>query len=505
MKRLFLLAIIGLIMGLNSYAQIENQELKDAFRRLRERQNAEQFKKQGYFPYYDVKEKPQFRGSDDARVFMDWVNDQSLKFCPPVKSEDGGILMKTLTLSFTVGKDGKVKDVTIDVSSKEDDFDKEAIRIVSSSTGWTPGRHDGENVDVRFTSFPVHFHAKGIKTVSSANTNMQGSSPNNSPSQFNAFSLSGTVWENIKYGSSYKDKTIEQLQFLDGERVRIATVMYLDDRLISEASDVWKYSVVNSSTVKTHFTDITERGGQVESFYEFKLKNDSGNYTLVDVTEHYSNHKEPFKLKSIKGGSNPISVRIVMPEAVDLGLSVKWASFNIGASKPEESGAFYAWGETESKQVFDWSKYKFGKPAENSYESNRFTKYMNFSGMEILLSEDDVAHIKLGSGWRMPTIEEFQELFDENNCNITYVDQNGIKGCRITSKKPGFVGNSIFIPAYGYYDGMTKKDDGRCCLWSSSRSGEAFAESLSVGSSGEFTKDFSYWAYGMPVRAVQGK
>ena len=118
-----------------------------------------------------------------------------------------------------------------------------------------------------------------------------------------------------------------------------------------------------------------------------------------------------------------------LPEAVDLGLSVKWASFNLGASKPEEHGDYYAWGETEpyydsfdpltwmegKEPGYDWATYVF---CNGSY--NNLTKYNNDISYGLvdnkmsLNQDDDAAYRHWGGSWRMPTQSEFQELID--NC-----------------------------------------------------------------------------------------
>ena len=140
--------------------------------------------------------------------------------------------------------------------------------------------------------------------------------------------------------------------------------------------------------------------------------------------------------------------------AVDMGLSVKWATCNIGASKPEEYGDYYAWGETETKSNYSWQKYKWANGA-----SNKLTKYCPANktdywdgtgspdGKTVLDPEDDVAHVKLGGKWRMPTDAEWKALCSSDNCTWTWTAQNGVKGYLVTSKKNG---NSIFFPAAGY-------------------------------------------------------
>jgi len=141
-------------------------------------------------------------------------------------------------------------------------------------------------------------------------------------------------------------------------------------------------------------------------------------------------------------------------EFVDLGLSAKWATCNIGAYSPEEYGNYYAWGETETKTDYSAETYKW---CEGSLE--KLTKYCDWHGnglngfvdnKSILDVEDDAAHVIWGGDWRLPTQEECEELF--NNCTITWASVNGVRGFRVTSKIEGFTDRSIFIPGAGYYD-----------------------------------------------------
>lgn len=126
-------------------------------------------------------------------------------------------------------------------------------------------------------------------------------------------------------------------------------------------------------------------------------------------------------------------------EAVDLGLTVKWASCNIGASKPWEYGNYYAWGETEPKTTYEKETYQFWNNGE----------YINI-GNEISNTKYDVAHVKWGGKWRMPTAGELMDLI--TNCTWENVTMNGINGYRVTGRN----GNSIFLPACDIgYEGRT--------------------------------------------------
>ncbi len=141
-------------------------------------------------------------------------------------------------------------------------------------------------------------------------------------------------------------------------------------------------------------------------------------------------------------------------ESVDLGLSVRWAACNLGATSPEGYGKYYAWGETAEKSYYDWSTYKYSNYNESSQKIN-LTKYCfdsyygnNFSYQDsrtVLEKIDDAAYMNLGGDWRMPTYDEFSELI--NYCTWTWTTQNGVQGYVVKSKRNG---NSIFLPTAGY-------------------------------------------------------
>lgn len=124
-------------------------------------------------------------------------------------------------------------------------------------------------------------------------------------------------------------------------------------------------------------------------------------------------------------------------EAIDLGLSVKWANCNVGASSPEGYGGYYAWGETEKKIDYTKSSYQY-------YNSKGW--YLNI-GSSICGTQYDVARVKWGGSWRMPTREEYKELYDK--CTWKWTTYNGVKGQLGTGPN----GNSIFLPAAGVIDG----------------------------------------------------
>ncbi len=140
-------------------------------------------------------------------------------------------------------------------------------------------------------------------------------------------------------------------------------------------------------------------------------------------------------------------------EYVDLGLpsGTKWATCNVGANAPEEYGDYFAWGETQPKDIYDWSTYQYCMGDQymlTKYCTDASCGYNGFvDNLTTLLAEDDAATANWGSGWRMPTDEECNELYQ--NTTVTLTTQNGVNGRLFTAAN----GNSLFLPAAGYRDG----------------------------------------------------
>lgn len=138
-------------------------------------------------------------------------------------------------------------------------------------------------------------------------------------------------------------------------------------------------------------------------------------------------------------------------EAVDLGLSVKWANMNLGASAPEDYGAFFAWGETKPKAKYDWSTYTLCEGSSNTQiKYNTEESCGKVDNLVTLLPEDDAATVCWGQGWRIPTSDEIGELRNGNNCSWKWTTVNGAAGVQVTSKINGC---SIFLPVGGGIDG----------------------------------------------------
>ena len=145
---------------------------------------------------------------------------------------------------------------------------------------------------------------------------------------------------------------------------------------------------------------------------------------------------------------------------VDLGLpsGTKWATSNVGSDTPEGYGDYYAWGETTPKETYNWDTYRY-------YDGSNLTKYTGSDNLTTLEASDDAATANWGSGWRMPTQTEMQELI--SNCTVTWTTQNGVNGRLFTGPN----GNSIFLPAAGNRRGSELYGAGSYGLyWSSSLS-----------------------------------
>lgn len=190
---------------------------------------------------------------------------------------------------------------------------------------------------------------------------------------------------------------------------------------------------------------------------------------------------------------------------VDLGLSVAWAKYNVGASIQEEAGYYFAWGETTgyntSETLFSWTTYKWSDISStslNKYSTNEF--YGSCDGKTVLGLDDDAASVNWGAPWRMPTKAEWDELRD----NCTWVWKNdGVNGYEVTSN---INGNSIFLPVTGFRRYNTLANTVHGYYWSSSMD-ERFPSSafcLYFDSNVTYSKDMSNADryFGLCVRAV---
>ena len=200
-------------------------------------------------------------------------------------------------------------------------------------------------------------------------------------------------------------------------------------------------------------------------FYVYKKDGSSVQFTIADV--------DSISFTAPATGTGTANGH----EWVDLGLpsGTKWATCNVGATKPEEYGNYYAWGETETKTTYNWSTYKWcNGSAETQTKYCTNSDYGTVDNKTVLDLEDDAARANWGGAWRMPTDAEWTEL--RENCTWTWTTKNGVNGYEVKSEANG---NSIFLPAAGYrgYDDLGS------------------AGSLGVYWSSSLSTDYPYYAW----------
>jgi hypothetical protein len=171
-------------------------------------------------------------------------------------------------------------------------------------------------------------------------------------------------------------------------------------------------------------------------------------YALRGLECYYGEDKS-FTTEGSSGGGGGGGDSWGSHDYVNLGLpsGTLWATCNVGADTPEDYGDYFAWGETQPKDWYDWSTYQYCKGSYNmltKYCNNSHYGYNGFTdNLTILQPSDDAATVNWGSDWRMPTKEEWQELY-QNTTHI-WTTQNGVNGWSFTASN----GNSLFLPASG--------------------------------------------------------
>ena len=177
-------------------------------------------------------------------------------------------------------------------------------------------------------------------------------------------------------------------------------------------------------------------------------------------------------------------------DLVDLGLSVKWATCNIGATKPEEYGDYFAWAEVETKAMYNSQTTKY----QSGYN---LIKYNSTDGLMTVHPSDDAAYVNWGGLWRMPTKAEYDELREK--CSFEWTSRNGVNGCQVIGPN----GNSIFIPAGGMACPQVSDSGSRGRYWLSTRvSHNHHAYCLGFDRNGFYNGDNDGREFGMNIRAV---
>ncbi len=397
-----------------------------------------------------------------ARFTVSQEGIQSVTF----KSNNGEAIVGRVKVSF--GSDG-YPEVNRIISGQSE------VTVMAPSEGFVPGEY-------YFVAFLPQTLSKGLSMIfktsndSATYTTEHGITVNRS--RFGK--LDEGLFTPVPVESVSLDKIGLEVE-LGIDRTLIATVLPEDaaDKSVTWSSSNESIATVSSAGVVT--------GVAVGSAVITVTTNDGGKTASCNVTV------KEFELKAL------------VPEAVDLGLpsGLKWASFNLGASKPEEYGNYYSWGETEPKAEYTSLTYKFWGGGSGysltKYNTNSQYGYDGFTdGKTVLDPEDDAARVNLGGKWRMPTKEEQDEL--RSKCSSEWTQVNGINGRKVTGPN----GNSIFLPASGVRQDTSRKSVGSYgYYWSSSLYPDyPFGAFLLSVSSSTFKGSYNFRSYGISVRPV---
>lgn len=271
---------------------------------------------------------------------------------------------------------------------------------------------------------------------------------------------------NLEYNKAYRyvaSFTIRGVEYF-GDVVDFTTSDLQDTLTTIGAWDIYSNKVQFRGCLKGHYDEsvtvgflvsptasdiesLKASGKNVECYYN-EDKEFGKDYTAIHGGLHYYAAYAFVGSTSYYGEVKSVNVPgLAEGNPVDMGVSVKWAAYNMGADSPLEDGDYYAWGETSTKSSFSWSNYLWGTAAVQ-------TKYNETDKEYELDPSDDAVHAILGGNWRMPTLSEVQELAD--SCKKDFSSLEGSKyGLTVTAKN----GNMIFFAANSYIDGTNKVTD----------------------------------------------
>lgn len=219
----------------------------------------------------------------------------------------------------------------------------------------------------------------------------------------------------------------------------------------------------DATTYTTQSVSLTGLEGTTNNLYVALCNYNATAYTLTATDAAGNTYTYGPKTTTFTNGKYyEVKVKMKMHEYVDLGLSVKWATMNVGAESVTDRGLYFAWGETTGHAFGSGYQFSEGNYAwYNDGVTGKYTKYKHDESSwdyEELASEDDAAAKIWGGVWRIPTTAEWEELLNEDNCTWTWTtdykgDGSNVAGVIVTSKKDGYTDKSIFLPATGIYRG----------------------------------------------------
>ena len=338
-------------------------------------------------------------------------------------------------------------------------------------------------------------------------------------------------WDDYKYGTS--EYTTDQTKYNATDGLKILELS--DDAAYQMLGTKWKMptkedfeELIENTTYSTVSINGVQGGKYTASngnyiFLPFKGAGSDNSIVNTNNSYHWTSsvyeshislawyldcYSDGCYMNSVRR-SNGYNIRPVYKpktmEMVDLGLlsGNKWAKCNLGANSEEESGLYYQWGDTvgytkeqigvDKQFARDWSDYKFGV-------KDAFTKYNSTDGKTVLDLEDDAVYAELGGNWKMPTLDDWRELY--NNTSKEWTQINGVNGYKLTAPN----GNYIFLPAAGFGNDSSIGNEGLYgYVWSSSLySIGAFYALHCCFFSDQFYHDYNYGDryFGFSVRGI---
>lgn len=292
--------------------------------------------------------------------------------------------------------------------------------------------------------------------------------------------------------SSYdKDSYFNDGRYYD-YKFDCATTVAIDDKVDRSKVEDWGYVYKDPEGQEKHISLKAFSSPYTDSRYAYYRNESSSTATLYGYikykgdNEYYYDDPKDYPLNH----GQRLCPDDHHPHAIDLGLpsGTKWACCNVGASSPEKYGGYYAWGETSEKSVYNWDTYQYGSSWDNCQNI----------GSDIAETSYDVAHVRMGAPWRMPSHAQQEELM--NNCTRTWTQQNGVNGILVTGKN----GGQLFLPAAGWrFSSDDLRNAGSCGIYWSSSPVQSYVGACYLG----FYSDYWSWEYGnreggLSVRAV---
>lgn len=253
----------------------------------------------------------------------------------------------------------------------------------------------------------------------------------------------------------------------------------------------------------------------INAVYSFSQEevNIKGVYEILNDKKSYELSKsdtirfERMSLRDAIRDKDGIKDESCKHEYVDLGLTsgTLWATTNVGAVSPENYGSFFAWGETQPKEVYSGFNYDYAKGDELGLDSlfkyNTLSEYGNVDSLIYLLPEDDVATRRLGKEWSIPTITEWAEL--NESCYWIWSEFNGVCGYKVVGNN----NNWIFLPVGGFQNQTYIIQEDHGFYWSSSLDSKIPLAAHYISFYSKYIYDFFSDSrhYGMAIRPVISK